>query len=45
MIDNCGPHQQAEITFRIKMLQHEQELAQTIVEEAKAKLYSFLERG
>lgn len=41
--DRCGPHQQAEITFRIKMLQHEQELAQTIVEEAKEKLYSFLE--
>jgi transcriptional regulator with XRE-family HTH domain len=42
-IERCGPHQQAEITFRIKMLQHEQELAQTIVEEAKAKLYSFME--
>lgn len=43
-IDNCGPQQQAEITFRIKMLQHEQELAQTIMEEAKAKLYSYMEK-
>ena len=43
-IDNCGLHQQAEITFRIKMLQYEHDLAQTMIEEAKAKLYSFMEK-
>ena len=43
-IDNCGPHQQAEITFRINMLQYEQELAQRMIEEVKAKLYSFTEK-
>ncbi|MFD2288123.1 helix-turn-helix domain-containing protein [Pedobacter petrophilus] len=36
-IDKCGPHQQAEIIFRIKTLEHEQALAQTMIEEAKLR--------
>ncbi|WP_316823844.1 helix-turn-helix transcriptional regulator [Pedobacter miscanthi] len=43
-IDNCGPHQQAEIMFRIKMLELEQEAAQLIIDEAKASLYHYIEK-
>lgn len=43
-IDNCALTNRQKITFRIKMLQYEQELAQKMIEEAKAKRYSFIEK-
>ncbi|QIL41251.1 helix-turn-helix domain-containing protein [Pedobacter sp. HDW13] len=34
-IESCGPHLQAQLSFRIKKLEHEQKVAQMIIDEAK----------